>query len=141
MANQQHIVPDRFAQLQKEYPDELVAYFIFKRQDIMYQDTYYTFEGTLEMFENSIKRLKEEILEIQAESPHAWQENDLLDTPVDTYCYNHDNDNPCPYPAGQHCECQWKHFMYTTRELFLDAIEATRECKSYYGRIEIRDIS
>ena len=118
---------------------EYKAYFIFLRKDIYYKDTYYMFSGTQSAFKKSITALKKEA--------HARsREDELLDTPVDTWCnIEHLPDDPCcPDANGHRCSSHWINYMSGSKEEYnraYIAIDDFGASNAYYGQREICDIS
>ena len=127
-------------------PTEYDAHFIFLRKDICYQDTYYMFVGTETRFNESMAILKQEVIDIQLNSRAI--EDDLLDTPIDTFCnidhFEEEDGRSCPDEFGHQCACQWHHSVYDTEEAYLSdyryAVEQGNK-NSYFKRAcEIRHI-
>ena len=119
------------------------AYFIFRRVDICYQDTYYMFAGTQSAFKKSMLYLKKEVDEIKATSRAIEDEN--LDTPVDTFCGGQHLYGPmCPDKQGNYCSCQWFHITFQNKKEWLQSwtnIDINGDLWSQFHHHEIRDIS
>ena len=127
--------------------DEYKAYLMFKTQSRGYQDTYYFFRGIKTDFDESMTKMKKEILEIQAHSRAI--EDDFLDTPIDTYCppyeFNmiYDDYNKCCVNKVNKCSSQWEYYVYDNAEelhTHYKNIIANGTDNAYYRRCEIKFI-
>jgi len=123
---------------------EYKAYFVFLRKHVYYQDTYYMFAGTQKAFKKSIAFLKQEAEEIKRNS--RADENELMDTPVDTWCNadHHEDGVVCPDANGHCCFSLWVNYMTGTKEEFnraYIAIDDFGASAAQFNRREIRDIS
>lgn len=128
--------------------DDYEAYLMFLRTDIGFQDTYYFFRGTKHMFDVSMTKIKIEVLE-RKENSRLYYDDDLLDTPIDTYCPRDldinnrcNNDGKCLNSINK-CYCQWKYYVYDNAEElnthYKDRIE-TGIKEAYYRICEIKFI-
>jgi hypothetical protein len=128
--------------------DEYEAYLMFLRTDIGFQDTYYFFRGTKANFDESITKLKIEVLE-RKENFRLYFDDDLLDTPIDTYCPRNlhinnicRNDGKCLNSVNKCC-CQWQYYVYDNAEEldthYKDRIETGKK-EAYYRICEIKFI-
>lgn len=116
-----------------------IAYFSFERPGIMWQDTYYLFTGTEKMLQSKMARLKAEVAEKQAHSRAI--EDDLLDTPLCTWCHFTDCQY-CPQTKveGVKCCSHWTLIPFETAEEFHLYVVTLNIQGSYYSRTEIRDL-
>ena len=128
--------------------DDYEAYFMFLRYNIGYQNTYYFFRGTKANFDESMTKLKIEILE-RKENSRLYFDDELLDTPINTYCpcdlhINNtcNNDNKCLNSINKCCS-EWEYYVYDTAEEldthYKDRIE-TGIKEAYYRICEIKFI-
>jgi len=123
------IVNMKFDQLKN---DQKEVYFIFLRKNIMYQDTYYMFKGTETMFNNSIEKLRAEVAAIQSVS-RAY-EDELLDTPMDTWTSVDDKEN---------VQSHWICYDFDTAEEYEAYYNFIRENglkNAEFNRCEFRNI-
>jgi hypothetical protein len=122
------IVNMKFDQLDNEQKE---VYFIFLRKDICYQDTYYMFKGTESMFNNSIEKLRAEVIAIKNSS--QADEDELLDTPMDTWSSLENGD----------IKSHWICYDFDSAEDYEGCYNFVRnngKKNSYFKRCEIRDI-
>ena len=128
--------------------DEYEAYLMFLRTAIGFQDTYYFFRGTKHMFDDTMSNIQKTILE-RKENSRLYFDDELLDTPIDTYCPRDldinnrcNNDGKCLNSVNKCC-CQWQYYVYDTAEEldthYKDRIETGKK-EAYYRICEIKFI-
>jgi len=123
------------------------ANLMFLRRNIGLQDTYYFFRGTKSNFDESMSKMKKEVLEIQEISRAI--DDDLLDTPIDTYCRcdlhidNECNSDGKCFNNINKCCSQWEYYVYdNAEELYTDYKDRIKTAKkeAYYKSCEIKFI-
>jgi hypothetical protein len=118
---------------------EPVIHFLFKRNDLFYQNTYMVFSGTKKEFDKAIEGVRTDIEEDRLNSRDP---QDLAsDTPLDTFCNGtcREKGTSCDIKEKQKlCASSWENVeVYNTSEELSKRVEEIPKDYSYYGCYQV----